>query len=274
MRLGPWSLVSSRLEEMARFYTEVVGLPVAHEQPGHHVWFSLGGIELAVHAPEPEPGPDFTPSERGILMWFESERPLAEVGAQLRERAAPVWGPFEGGPRELLYTLDPDGNMVGLFRGRTLEMPARSTKRIRSRQLTDEEMSSLLRSDVPARLATLDPHGYPRVVPIWFIWADGAFHMTSLDGRVHVDDIRRDPRAAICIDLEDRETRRNAQIRGRGLAELFPDHQAWTRRITLKYVPGPDALREAQRRASMGRVHIRLRAERLISIGTPAALQR
>lgn len=118
VRLGPWFLVSSRLEEMGRFYREIVGLPVAREQPGHHVWFSLGAIELAVHVPEPEPGPDFTPSERGILMWFESARPLDEVAAQLRERDAPVWGPFEGGSRDLLYTLDPEGNMVGMFRSR------------------------------------------------------------------------------------------------------------------------------------------------------------
>ncbi len=118
MRLGPWFLVSSRLEEMRRFYTEVVGLPVAHEEAGHHVWYSLGAIELAVHAPEPEPGPDFTPAERGILMWFESEHPLADVAAELRAHGAPVWGPFESERRELLYSLDPESNMVGLFKDR------------------------------------------------------------------------------------------------------------------------------------------------------------
>lgn len=138
-----------------------------------------------------------------------------------------------------------------------------------SRQLGDDEVATLLELDLPARLATLDPDGYPRVVPIWFLWADGVFHMTSLRQRVHVSDIRRDPRAAICIDVEDPETRRNCQIRGRGIAELLPEHEEWTRRITLKYVLGPDAAREAERRAAMDRVLIRLCPERLVRIGTP-----
>lgn len=139
----------------------------------------------------------------------------------------------------------------------------------RSRPLADDEVKTLLELDVPARLATLDRDGYPRVVPIWFLWTDGAFHMTSLRDRIHVLDIRRDPRAAICIDIEDRRSRRNSQIRGRGIAELLPEHAEWTRRITRKYVLGPDAAREAERRAAMDRVLIRLRPERLVRIGTP-----
>lgn len=124
MRLGPWFLVSTRLEEMGRFYRDIVGLTPAHWEPDHHIWFSLGGLELAIHAPESEAGPDFTPSERGIFMWFESLRPLAEIASQLRERGAQVWGPFDGGRRELLYTLDPDGNMVGLYRPRDTDSTA------------------------------------------------------------------------------------------------------------------------------------------------------
>jgi uncharacterized protein YndB with AHSA1/START domain len=116
MRLGPWFLVSTRLEEMARFYREVVGLTPTREDPGHHVWFSLGGIDLAVHAPDGEVGPNFTPHERGILMWFEAARSLDEVAHELRRRGTESWGPFDGVARQLLLTLDPDGNMVGLFR--------------------------------------------------------------------------------------------------------------------------------------------------------------
>ncbi len=92
---------------------------------------------------------------------------------------------------------------------------------VRSRQLQAEEIDHLLQADVPARLATLDGDGYPRVVPIWFLWADGAFYMTSVPERVHVADIRRDGRAAICVDIEERRTRQNRQVRGRGIAELI-----------------------------------------------------
>lgn len=144
----------------------------------------------------------------------------------------------------------------------------------RARRLRDEEVAELLNLDVPARLATLDRDGYPRVVPIWFLWADGAFHMTSLRARVHVADLRRDPRAAICVDIEDRGSRQNRQIRGRGIAQLLTQHEEWTRRITLKYVHGPEAAADVERRSSMDRVLIRLRPERLICIGTPASVPR
>lgn len=143
----------------------------------------------------------------------------------------------------------------------------------RSRQLSDAEIERLLEADIPARLATLDPEGYPRVVPIWFIWGEGAFHMTSVPERVHMRDLARDPRAAICVDLEDRRTRQNVQLRARGRAELSSAHEEWTRRITLRYVDGPSAVAEADRRAAMERVHIRLRPERLVCIGTPAPVQ-
>lgn len=61
--------------------------------------------------------------------------------------------------------------------------------------------------------------------------------MTSVPERVHVQDLRRDLRAAICIDLEDPRTRHNMQLRARGVAALDPDHEDWTRRITLEVHP-------------------------------------
>lgn len=100
---------------MGAFYEDIVGLRAVSREPEHHVWFSLSGLEFAIHAPESEPGPDFTPRPQGTLMWFEASGQLGDVAMRLRERGLRVWGPFDGGARDLLYTLDPDGNMVGLF---------------------------------------------------------------------------------------------------------------------------------------------------------------
>jgi nitroimidazol reductase NimA-like FMN-containing flavoprotein (pyridoxamine 5'-phosphate oxidase superfamily) len=47
------------------------------------------------------------------------------------------------------------------------------------RRLSDEEIEALLALDIPARLATIDPHGFPHVTPLWFVWDDAAFHLTS-----------------------------------------------------------------------------------------------
>jgi hypothetical protein len=146
----------------------------------------------------------------------------------------------------------------------------------RGRRLSAEEIEALLELDVPARLATIDPSGYPRITPLWFVWADGAFVMTSLDGRPHLRNLARDPRAAVCVDTEERAAvagvRANRQVKGSGPAELFRDEGgAWTARITRKYVPGAAGEEEARRRTALPRMGVRLRPERLIALGTDPA---
>ncbi len=117
-------------------------------------------------------------------------------------------------------------------------------------KLDGREIEELLAVDVPAHLATIDPRGFPRVTPIWFVWADGAFYMTSVEGQPHLRNIDR-------------------QVKGYGEAELFPDEAGeWTRRITLKYIRGEAADATAARRAAMPRVVIRLRPLRMTARGT------
>lgn len=143
----------------------------------------------------------------------------------------------------------------------------------RGRQLPDEEVEEILALDVPARLATVDPDGYPRITPIWFLWDGEAFQMTSLEGRPHLANLRRDRRAAICVDTEDPHpvggVRANRQVKAQCLAEISPDEGGLcTRRITRKYVPGTEGEAAAERRAGMPRVLITLRPEWLVRIGT------
>jgi len=69
--------------------------------------------------------------------------------------------------------------------------------------------------------------------------------MSSLLGQRHVRDLRLDPRASIRVDIEEPVAvggvRANRQVGGRGVAEIRRDvGGTWTRRITLKYVTGPD----------------------------------
>ena len=71
------------------------------------------------------------------------------------------------------------------------------------RRLSDSEVEALLAADVPARVATLDADGCPHVTPLWFVWADGAFHMTSFAGKPHLRRLASNPRAGVCVDAED-----------------------------------------------------------------------
>ena len=114
------------------------------------------------------------------------------------------------------------------------------------RPLTDQETADLLASDTVARLATIDVGGYPHVTPLWFLWADGAFHLASDAGRPHLARLRANPRAGLVIDVETAQRpdgqRPNKQVRAVGDATLTPDTgAAWTRRIWDKYINGPEA---------------------------------
>ncbi len=142
------------------------------------------------------------------------------------------------------------------------------------RALTGEEIEALLALDVPARLATIDALGFPHVTPLWFVWAQGAFHLTSYSDRPHLRRLERNPHAGLVIDVErpDRGDgeRPNRQVRAVGVAELFADaNWEWTQRIDDKYEHGDGAAaRSARRRAGGERTVIRLRPDRLVAVAS------
>ncbi len=136
-------------------------------------------------------------------------------------------------------------------------------------QLGEGEIAEVLGLDVPAHLGTLSARGFPRITAIWFLYEDGVFYMTSVTGKRHLTDLARDPRAAVWVDTEGPPPERsNRQVGGRGMAQVYRDEDGeWTRRITLKYVPGSEGEEKAAWRASMDRWVIALAPERLITIG-------
>jgi nitroimidazol reductase NimA-like FMN-containing flavoprotein (pyridoxamine 5'-phosphate oxidase superfamily) len=141
------------------------------------------------------------------------------------------------------------------------------------RRLSDPEIEALLAADVPVRFATLDPDGYPHVTPLWFVWADGAFHMTSFTGKPHLRRLASDSRAGACVDDESAQRedgeRPNRQVRATGDAETFPDVGGeWTRRITAKYVTGPGLAIQLERRLAAERIVIRLKPQSLVAVAS------
>jgi nitroimidazol reductase NimA-like FMN-containing flavoprotein (pyridoxamine 5'-phosphate oxidase superfamily) len=146
---------------------------------------------------------------------------------------------------------------------------------MRPRRLRPAELAEVLEAVIPCRLATVDPRGFPRITPLWFIWAQDAFWMTSLNDRRHIADLRRSSKAGLCIDTElapepGSPNRPNRQITVRGEAQLTPDVQGeWTRRITLKYSPGRIGRDHAEFRAAQSRTVICLRPDKLNAFGAP-----
>ena len=139
--------------------------------------------------------------------------------------------------------------------------------------MSAEECEALLAEDVPANLATLDGDGFPHVTPIWFIWRDGAFLMSSVADKPHLRRLAVDSRAGLNVHVEGPEDsngeRLNRQVRVIGDAELEPDlGGAITRLITLRYLKGPGAVAQAARRAAMSRVVIRFRPTSWIAVSS------
>jgi PPOX class probable F420-dependent enzyme len=80
--------------------------------------------------------------------------------------------------------------------------------------LTRVEIDALLRRPLVARLATIDPDGYPSIVPVWFEWdGEAAWIVVRAEARF-VDDMRRDPRVGLSIVADDDPDLR-VQLRGR-----------------------------------------------------------
>jgi PPOX class probable F420-dependent enzyme len=53
------------------------------------------------------------------------------------------------------------------------------------------------------RLATASTDGQPHVVPVWFLWEDGAAWISSYRSTRKVIDLERNPKCALVVDVED-----------------------------------------------------------------------
>lgn len=67
-------------------------------------------------------------------------------------------------------------------------------------RLTDDELADLLATERTMRAATVGPDGDPHVVPLWFVWHDGAIWVNNLRRSRRSRDIAAGSRAALCID--------------------------------------------------------------------------
>jgi len=141
-----------------------------------------------------------------------------------------------------------------------------------ARPLTRQERADLTSLAIPAHLATLDPAGFPRIIPIWFLWEEEIFYLSSGPQSRHVQDLARDPRAGLCITVEESQTetgyRPFRQIMVRGKASVQPDTNAsWARKLIGKYIPGEAGVRRAKLEAGKPHVVIVLRPERFLTTG-------
>jgi PPOX class probable F420-dependent enzyme len=134
--------------------------------------------------------------------------------------------------------------------------------------MSDAEVHALLTSDPPhtGKLATTRLDGRPHVAPIWFaVDADGTIvfttHVETLKGRT----LRRDPRAALCLDDE---VPPFSFVTVEGEVEISEDLtelRHWAGVIAGRYL-GPDAADAyGERNGVPGELLCRLRPDRIVS---------
>lgn len=67
-------------------------------------------------------------------------------------------------------------------------------------RLTDEELDEILRNERTVHIATASADGWPHVVPLWFVWRDGAMWINNLRRSKRSRDIREGSPVAVCVD--------------------------------------------------------------------------
>jgi PPOX class probable F420-dependent enzyme len=84
-----------------------------------------------------------------------------------------------------------------------------------------EEFHPLLESTAVAFVSTLGKHGEPQTTPLWFLFRDGRVHVSLVEGRQKLRNLRRDPRISLVVVDPARPTV-YVELRGR-VDELVPD---------------------------------------------------
>lgn len=69
-----------------------------------------------------------------------------------------------------------------------------------SLQMSETELDAFLAEERVLRLATLDADGWPAVVPVWFVWHDGAFWVWNLTRARRTARLAEGTRAAFVVD--------------------------------------------------------------------------
>jgi PPOX class probable F420-dependent enzyme len=70
--------------------------------------------------------------------------------------------------------------------------------------LSQAELEALLAEPLVARLATHRADGFAHLTPVWFLYEAETFYFTLGTRRRHLRNLRRDPRATLLVDIDER----------------------------------------------------------------------
>ena len=132
--------------------------------------------------------------------------------------------------------------------------------------VTDPEISAFLTAGTrTGKLAWTSADGRPLVTPIWFVVEDGCLVFNTGKGSAKGRALARDPRVALCVDLEE-PPYGFVQVQGR--AELSEEPSELVRTATAiaaRYVGRDRAEEFGKRNGVPGELVVRLRPDKVIA---------
>lgn len=67
-------------------------------------------------------------------------------------------------------------------------------------RMTREEVDAFLREPHIGRLATVRDDGFPHLTPVWPMWDGKLLSFALAEERIHIHNLRRDPKATVLVD--------------------------------------------------------------------------
>ncbi|MGH3282312.1 MAG: PPOX class F420-dependent oxidoreductase [Trebonia sp.] len=132
--------------------------------------------------------------------------------------------------------------------------------------VTDPKISAFLSAGTrTGKLAYTGTDGRPLVAPVWFIVEDGTLVFNTGKGTVKGRALARDPRATICVDLEEQPY---AFVQVQGEAELSEDLGELVRTATAiaaRYIGDDRADEFGKRNGVPGELVVRLRPTKVLA---------
>ena len=132
----------------------------------------------------------------------------------------------------------------------------------------NEAQETFLKEGNVAVLATVDRRDRPHAAPIWYLYEDGEFIMSTSRGSQKHRNIEANPEVTLVID---RRSLPYYYLTARGTAEIGPAlSQADRARIASRYLNEEQTRRYLERMSGLESVSIRLKPRRLIEFNGQA----
>ena len=111
------------------------------------------------------------------------------------------------------------------------------------------------------KFATTGKDGSPHVTPLWMIYEDGRFVMTTRETTVKVRNVRRDPRVAVLVD----EGTLYVMAKGRARVANDRDTAKDTEKLAIKALGEEAGPKRAKEIMKIKHVSIEVMPERVVS---------